>query len=49
VVAPARAQRLEAGEAVVGGERDVEQVAKLPVEVAGAALRVFEGPDGKVA
>jgi hypothetical protein len=37
---------LKPAKRLLAGERDVEQVAKLPVEVAGAALRVFEGPDG---
>ena len=48
VLAPAGAQGLEAGPAVVDGERDAEEVAELAVEVAGAALGVLDGADDDV-
>ena len=48
VVGPAGAQGLEAGPAVVGGERDAEEVAELAVEVHGAALGVLDGADDDV-
>ena len=48
VVGPAGAQGLEAGPAVVDGERDAEEVAELAVEVDGAALGVLDGADDDV-
>ena len=48
MVGPAGAQGLEAGPAVVGGERDAEEVSELAVEVHGAALGVLDGADEDV-
>jgi hypothetical protein len=48
VLGPARAQRLEARPAVVGEERDAEEVAELAVEVAGATLGMLDGADHDV-
>ena len=48
MVGPASAQGLEAGPAVVGGERYGEEVAELAVEVHGAALGMLDGADEDV-
>src|SRR5262249_27632608 len=48
VLGPPRAQRLEARPAVVGRERDPEEVAELAVEVAGATLGMLDGADHHV-
>jgi hypothetical protein len=49
VIAPAGAQGLESGPAVVRAEGDAEHVAELAIEVAGARLRVFERRDDDIA
>lgn len=48
VLAPALAQGLESGPAVVTGERYPEEIGELAVEVHRAALRVLHGADGDV-
>jgi len=48
VIRPALSQGLEPSPAVVCGEGDAEEVAELPVEVAGAALGVLDGADDDV-
>jgi len=48
MIGPPRAQRLEAGPAVVRGKGDAEQVAELAVKIHSAALRMFDGADDDV-